>query len=62
MKCTECGMGYVPGYPEDEKEHKKLHELRNKIVFNAMGVASANGKVTDEEHTLVKEIIRILKE
>ncbi|OLS20051.1 MAG: hypothetical protein HeimC2_39050 [Candidatus Heimdallarchaeota archaeon LC_2] len=45
----------------DEVEYKKLHELKNKIVFNAMGVASKDGKVTDDEHALVSEIIRILK-
>jgi tellurite resistance protein len=46
----------------NEIEQKKLHELKKKIVFNAMGVASEDGIVTDEEHALVSEIIQILRD
>jgi hypothetical protein len=45
----------------DDIEQKKLHELKKKIVFNAMEVASENGIVTDEEHALVNEVINILR-
>ncbi len=45
----------------DELEQNKLLELKGKIVFNAMEVASVDGKVTDEEHALVTEIISILR-
>lgn len=26
MKCTECGMSYVPNIPEDVKVHQKYHD------------------------------------
>ncbi len=46
----------------DEIERKTLLNLRKKILFNAMEVASEDGRVTDEEHALISEIIRILNE
>ncbi len=45
----------------DEIEQKKLLELKKKIVFNAMEVASEDGMVTDEEHALINEVINILR-
>jgi tellurite resistance protein len=45
----------------DEVEEKKLIELKKKIVYNAMEVESKDGMVTDEEHELIKEIVRILR-
>lgn len=44
----------------DEIEQKKLHDLKKKIVYDAMGVATQDGKVTDDEHSLITEIIKIL--
>lgn len=44
----------------DDAEEAKLIKLKKKIVYDAMEVASKDGMVTDEEHVLVKEIIRIL--
>lgn len=26
MICPKCGMGYVPGFPDEEKEHRKYHD------------------------------------
>ncbi len=42
MICPECGMGYVPNYAEDEKEHKKYHD---KIVNGVYAPEMKNEKV-----------------
>lgn len=58
MKCLEESQedGII-----DPQEQQQLLTLKKKIVFNAMGVASKDGIVTDEEFSLINEIIRILR-
>ena len=45
----------------DNAEQQQLLALKKKIVFNAMGVASKDGIVTDDEFSLINEIVRLLK-